>query len=168
MELIERLKAERSALIARLSKIEAIVAEHDALQQKVAALLAEQGKDTDQPTAAPTISSRDRESRGRRVTAEVADFESAIFEILRVTTKPLDRNELLEICQERGISVGGKDPLNTLGARMSRMGGVTNVRGQGYFLESRVAELSNSASESEQSTAAIEVEVADDKNALLV
>lgn len=141
MDAIERLKAERTELIARLSKIEAVIAQHDELQKSVEELLAGGPKIVAAAGVANAKSSATAESGNRRMTAEVADFERAMREILRVAQKPLDRNELYKICVDRNIPVGGKDPLNTLASRMSRMEGVENIRGQGYFLKHRLAEL---------------------------
>lgn len=141
MEAIQRLKAERLELIARLSKIEAVLAEHAAVQKKLEELLGAGTVDTGPVVKKPTTNSEGSESRGRRVTADVEAFERAIREILLVVPKPMNRTELLELCIERGIHVGGQEPLNTLASRMSRMENVTNVRGQGYFLKERLAEL---------------------------
>lgn len=141
MDAIERLKAERAALVSRLATIDAVIAEHAALQRKVESLLSMDAKDVvgNPPKAAK--SGGESESGIRRVTPEVAAFEQGIRDILRVTPHPLDRNELYAQCLSRNIFVGGKEPLNTLASRMSRMDGVTNVRGQGYFLEDRLIEL---------------------------
>ena len=114
-------------------------------------------------------SSASAESAGRRVTADVADFERAIREILRVAQEPLDRNELYKICMDRNIPVGGKEPMNTLASRMSRMDGVENIRGKGYFLKDRLQELlprrmpgiAITPSEALQSIAATRAEVPD-------
>ena len=134
MDAIERLKAERTELIARLSKIEAVIAQHAELQRSVEELLAGGPKIVAAVGVATAKSSASAESAGRRVTADVADFERAIREILRVAQEPLDRNELYKICMDRNIPVGGKEPMNTLASRMSRMDGVENIRGKGYFL----------------------------------
>lgn len=141
MDLFEQLRKERGELLARLSKIESVLTEHAALQRKVGELLGAEHPAivrTASRTSKPSIHS---ESSGRRVSAEVAEFERAIHEILSLAPRPLDRTDLLEICVKRNIHVGGKDPINTLASRMTRMVGVTNVRGQGYFLESRLGEL---------------------------
>lgn len=141
LDAIERLKAERTELIARLSKIEAVIAQHAELQRSVEELLAGAPKIVASVGSATAKSSASAESAGRRVTADVADFERAIREILSVAQEPLDRNELYKICVDRNIPVGGKEPLNTLASRMSRMDGVENIRGKGYFLKDRLHEL---------------------------
>lgn len=155
MDVFEQLRAERVAILARLSKIEAVLTEHEALQQKVGELLGNSTAEVVPALRVATRSSVRTESGGRRVSADVADFERAIRDILRISPKPLNRHDLYDVCVERGINVGGQEPLNTLGARMSRMGDVSNVRGQGYFLKERLTELLPRAISTEQHDAQI-------------
>lgn len=149
MDAIEQLRREREVLLSRLSKIEDVLAEHAALQRKADGLLRGEHepivplqRSTQKPRGAD-------ESVGRRVTADVAAFEQEIRQILLAASKPLDRSELLKICLDRGISIGGKEPLNTLASRMSRMDGVTNIRGKGYFLAERLADVAPSVATSQ-------------------
>ncbi|WP_291337988.1 hypothetical protein [Albidovulum sp.] len=141
MEPIERLKAERRELIARLSKIEAVIGQHEALQRQVEELLSGEHYQSPKPNRPASKSSDQGESPERRVTADVAEFERAVREILLVAQGPMDRNELYKVCIERGVQIGGKEPLNTLASRMSRMNGVSNIRGKGYFLTERMEEM---------------------------
>jgi hypothetical protein len=42
-----------------------------------------------------------------------------------------------EALTEAGVIVGGKDPLNTVASRLSRMKGIINLKGHGYWVEGR-------------------------------
>lgn len=144
MDAIERLKEKRALLSAQLEKVDAAIAQHEFLQQVIDDLLADGDNQSPKRPTSITKYSVKAESDRRRVSNDVAEFERGIRDILLIAHQPLDRTELLKICVERNIPVGGQEPLNTLASRMSRMPGVTNIRGKGYFLSERLDELLSS------------------------
>jgi hypothetical protein len=142
MQLFEQLKAERAELSARIAQIDTILAEHERLVRAAGKILGGSRPDMVTSDSERTRLGGFRESGSRRVSTAVSVFERKMLEILTETSTPLDRNALYAHCVDRGIDVGGKEPLNTLASRMSRMPEVTNIRGQGYWLRSRLPELS--------------------------
>lgn len=168
MNMIERLEQERSKLNQRLAQIEGLLVQHREIQKQAAQLLGEPVDDVmdfSRSTAQSGIRGRESASgledksamagkpeaaggtadERRSVSADVRAFEILVADILQSATRPMDRGELLAEVTRRGKDVPGKEPLNTLGARMSRMPGVVNVREgglRGYWLESRIEELS--------------------------
>lgn len=165
MALSDRLKQERTKLLQRLTQIEEILRQQEDLDRKIALVLGADAADlvtgsTSNPTdggsrtapdALPPVILRDerlhneqRNDARRSVSPSVREFEDMVVAILLAAKAPMDRRSLLQAVTERGYVVPGKDPQNTLGARMSRMSGVRNVKhpsGNGYWLTSRAAEL---------------------------
>lgn len=164
MDKLELLRSERSRLIQRLDEIDAVLRQHCELERRISALLTAEVQDVatlrvgssnsgggdlplgesanvrrvmDKPDVAVSDSRRS-------VSESVREFEALVADVLRSADKPLDRKQILILLGNRGYDVPGKDPENTLGARMTRMPGVVNVKGgetRGYWLQSRMAEL---------------------------
>ena len=142
MDTIQKLLAHRADLARQLQRIDAMLAEHERLESLARELLGEVAAHSVSPAAIATTSRPVRQKDDRKhVRPEVAAFEATVLGILTRTETPLDRSDLLEALVSVGVSVGGQDPKNTLGARMSRMKGVLNVKGKGYWLEERLSEL---------------------------
>jgi hypothetical protein len=166
MDEIERLRGEKNNLLQRLTEINEILSAHDKLIMRATALLggepqpmSSQGNtgtkygrpDVPQTTIRPPRAAKNtgddasdsRPKRYRPSSPEVTNFERVVMAILSESHVPLDRHALLDAVMQRGIVVPGLDPKNTLGARMSRMNGVENVKGKGYWPKSRMLELSS-------------------------
>jgi hypothetical protein len=126
-EIINELKAERDALRHRLAKIEAAIEEYERWAESVAGLV---GTDSLR-TGAETQSSVAAEQ------TPIAEFERAVLALFARAEKPLRRTEVHDALVDEGIVVGGKDPLNTVASRLSRMEGVTNLKGHGYWAADR-------------------------------
>jgi len=145
MDILQRLENERKTLLARLAEIEAVLNDHQAWQRKVARVLGVAVQDIDDfgiHSASKTgVGSPDLGAPIRKKRDTVRHFENVVRDILTKAKTPLDRTRLLEEVVAAGVEVGGKDPLNTLGARLTRMSDVGNLRGQGYYLRSREAEF---------------------------
>lgn len=142
MDTIQKLRARRADLARQLQRIDAMLSEHERLESLARELLGEGATQSVSPAASTTTSSPTKQKDDRRhVRPEVAAFEATVLDILTRSETPLDRSDLLESLVSLGVSVGGQDPKNTLGARMSRMKGVLNVKGKGYWLEERLSEL---------------------------
>lgn len=67
----------------------------------------------------------------------MTDFEVEVRALLGRASGPLKRNEVYEELSKIGVVVGGKEPLNTVASRLSRMQGVINLKGFGYWPEER-------------------------------
>lgn len=141
MDWIQKLADERNALAKRISEIDHLLQQHEALHRQAQRLLGTEKEYVAEVVRNTPKSGVRRESSGRRGSAEVKRFEEMIRQVLLEASEPLNRSDLLAIATERAIPVGGQDPLNTLASRMSRMNGVTNISGRGYWLEERANEL---------------------------
>lgn len=165
MDNIERLRSEKTKLIQRLTAIDEILEQHEKLERRIAQMLATEPQDvalvkgntpilsdqvesssgTEPPIRVAENGSREVHGDTRRsVSTSVREFEDTVKAILLDADRPMDRRSLLQALLEKGHEVPGKDPENTLGARMSRMPGVKNVKtvkGKGYWLVSRIADL---------------------------
>lgn len=141
MDWIQKLADERDALAKRISEIDHLLQQHEALHRQAQRLLGNEKEYVAEAVKNTPKSGVRRESSGRRGSAEVKRFEEMIRQVLLEAREPLNRSDLLVIATERSIPVGGQDPINTLASRMSRMHGVTNISGQGYWLEERANEL---------------------------
>lgn len=133
---ITTLRAERTALRARLAKVEAAIAEYDQWAESVAGLLGEQ-------TPSNTLGSSEVFDAGEtppqadRNPSSIRDFENATLAVLADADRPIQRGPLLSALERAGITVGGKNPANTMATRLSRMTDITNLRGYGYWLRGR-------------------------------
>lgn len=135
MDTVLELRRRREALIANLAEIDDLIALHEELEKRVSRVLGL----APQPIVAETVQSSvpaqyPVSGQRRSVRGEVRLFESSVTEILSLSDDPVDRHKLLDALNLKGVDVGGKDPMNTLGARLFRMPNVENVRGKGYRL----------------------------------
>jgi hypothetical protein len=153
MDALEKLRAEQMRLEARLREIESVLRAHQELQLRAERLLLPDAPHvvSTSPTNTTILTGGDAR-RGRSRSPEVEEFETAVREILRDAKEPMDRHALYESLVSRGLVIEGKDPKNTLGARMTRMKDVINQRGQGYWLASREAELTESSDDAVSKT----------------
>ena len=61
--------------------------------------------------------------------------EQAAIEILKEVGHPLPTGKLRPLLEERGISIGGKEPNSTLSARLSRAPRLYNDRPRGWWIK---------------------------------
>lgn len=139
MDIIEKLKAERTELEHRIAKIDELIQEFQAWQARVSSVVGDAIADQQIATEQPQVGEPPRDERP---VTPMREFEAAVFDVLSEADHPLNRTELLERLQSMGIVVGGSEPRNTLSARMTRMSDrVTNIRGHGYAFKGRFVEL---------------------------
>lgn len=141
MNAIERLRQERERLLRRMAEIDSVLVELAAVERRAAVLLGDDALLDGGAQTSSTKSVLGSESSGRRASEEVATFERVAREILSAAEAPLDRTMLYKAVTASGVTIGGKDPKNTLAARVTRMGDVTNIRGKGYWLRSRMGDF---------------------------
>lgn len=126
-DVIARLKAERDSLRDRLGKVEAAIEQYERWAMSVAELVGGSMATTaiqmpGDPGALPT---------------PMAEFEKEVRALLDRVAAPLTRGDVHDALVKAGVIVGGKEPLNTVASRLSRMAGITNLRGHGYWPEHR-------------------------------
>lgn len=167
MNAIEKLRAERQRLVSRMEEIDNILGQFDNLQKMAESYFAEDTTHTLPSDSATTHAARhgisprpvafanNLSSSTKKAKTPMAEFESAVVDVLSNTAAPLDRSALYEGLQERSIVIGSPDrsaDLNTLSARMSRLPRlkeeVTNVPGLGYWLKVRALPTDDSSQES--------------------
>jgi hypothetical protein len=124
---IDALKAEQAQLRDRLAKIDAAIEEYERWAQSVAVLVRDK--------KASVVENPDLEIELKQT--PMAEFEVEVRALLERTPAPLKRNEVYDELSKAGVVVGGKEPLNTVASRLSRMTGVINLKGFGYWLENR-------------------------------
>ena len=95
-ELIRRLEAEKREIER---------------QQDGLAMALRHLEDLGEPST-PTLQKKREEGRGK-------DLREAMVEILTAADGPLSRQEIHDRLAEQGIYVGGRDPVNNVGARLS-------------------------------------------------
>ncbi|MFT3690850.1 hypothetical protein [Paenirhodobacter sp.] len=149
MDMIARLRAERQALVARLSEIDKILAQYEQIERAAQQLLGGHPPiDSQAMTAEPVehdapptpVALPDRAVSAKNKTP-IDEFEQAVIDVLEETAAPMDRVQLYGALTERGIVIGDGDrdkELNALSARVYRMtqaGRLTSRRGQGYSLK---------------------------------
>ncbi len=155
MDAITKLRQERAALAARLHQIDNILEKSDELQRLAMRLLPanyESLPTADSPEevlsdsvkqVAVTEDTKPNAAKGKPSLASKTPmdiFEANVVDLLKQTDIPLDRADLYSQLVTRGVVIGSAGPkadLNALSARMSRMDGVVNIRGFGYWLVSR-------------------------------
>jgi hypothetical protein len=71
--------------------------------------------------------------------------ERAAIQIITKAGRPVPTRDLLVGLDELGIRIGGKEPLSTLSARLSRATGLENVRPYGWQLRSQAASIDEAA-----------------------
>src|SRR6056297_1951142 len=123
---IRKLRAEREMLQERLSRIDAAIDGYDRWSRDVAGLLGD--------NVAPIAAAGSSEETSL---TPIAEFEAAVRDLFGRVSAPLKRTEVYEQLTKAGVVVGGKEPLNTVASRLSRMDGITNLKGHGYWLEDR-------------------------------
>ena len=64
----------------------------------------------------------------------LAQTEALSMQILTENGSPMNTRDLLRALEGRGYSVGGKSPIATLSARLSRSTGLVNTRPQGWWM----------------------------------
>jgi hypothetical protein len=69
--------------------------------------------------------------------SSMEDFEAVSDELFATIDRPLQRKPLLEALEARGLVIGGREPLNTLSARMNRKANVINLKGHGFWRRDR-------------------------------
>jgi len=122
-ELIREAVRKRDAALHEAARWSSFIDMYQELAETSAALLTEQ-----------TVSgTRVEQSQGGRGSA-LADTERAAVAAIQNAGKALKTPELLAALQEAGIEVGGKDPLSTLSARLSRAESLENIRPHGWRL----------------------------------
>ena len=110
---IDALKAERTHLRARLTKIDAAIEEYERWARSVFDLV---GNDQAPAAVNSVIGPEVKQT-------PMADFEGEVRALLGRASGPLKRNEVYEELAKSGVVVGGKEPLNTVASRLSRMKG---------------------------------------------
>ena len=108
----------------RRAKISALEAEVAGLEVAKAALLGDAGQQTENVTTARLTTST--ESNSARV-------KNAAHDILLTEGRPMHRRVLLERVQDRGLSVGGKNPLHSFGALLSTDDRFTTTKERGVW-----------------------------------
>lgn len=124
---INDLKAERDALRLRLEKIEDAIAQYEEWARSVAELV---GADKVPLATVP----RDDPSAEQ---TPMAAFEEEVRALFSRVSAPLKRADVYDALTTAGVVVAGKDPLNTVASRLSRMEGIMNLRGHGYWAADR-------------------------------
>ncbi|MEL6572830.1 MAG: hypothetical protein AAFQ64_14285 [Pseudomonadota bacterium] len=127
---ITRLRHERAAILARLSKIEDAISKYDEWAGSVVGLL------SDETEPGNTTSKVSNENQLKP--SPMKEFEQAVRKILTESNGPVSRAELLGMLKRSGIVIGGKEPINTMTTRLTRMEDVANARGQGYWMTEKL------------------------------
>ena len=76
-------------------------------------------------------------TRRAPVSGALAETEAAVVAILTATGHPMPTRDLQPALAERGIEIGGKDPISTLSARLSRAPQLVNIRQRGWWIKER-------------------------------
>ncbi len=158
MDYRSALVRERESLEKRLGEIKQILDEYEALERRASMVVGvEQGPvsrhDTQRQLPArivgPSLEVQD-------ITAPT-EFESQLREVMSRIDTPITRKNLLLALKKKGVSVGGKNELNTLGTRLYRLDWVENLKGHGYWLTDRDYRPANywANSNSERSAASL-------------
>lgn len=150
MEIIERLRAERQALVARMGEIDKMLRQYEELDRIAQTLLSPSSQsaeiaDSRKPKIEGDVNVPITEyvqpNGTRRKKTPIAEFEKAVTDVLRDADAPMDRAELYDALTARGIVIGDGNrdrELNALSARVYRMaqdGRLESQRGQGYRLK---------------------------------
>ena len=151
MEIIQRLRKERQALVDRIELIDKMLHTYEAWGREAELLLAL----TEEPTRAKEsvrfhdvphtardmrLAALDRLQWKHRSRTPIEQFERAVLDVLRNSDVPMDRVALYDALTSRGVIIGDGDrdkELNVLSARVYRMakdGKILSQRGEGYRL----------------------------------
>lgn len=114
-------EAEEASLLLRLEHVRAIKASAAALAGAAPKAAAE-----------PVL-----HVKPRRTSSVMNPTRVAVAELLEEAGGPLETRDLLPKVRERGIDVGGKDPVATLSARLSNSDQFKNRRGVGWWFSDR-------------------------------
>lgn len=126
-EVIDELKRERRALRDRLAKIDTAIEEYERWARSEAA-----------PVGGASPPSADVAGElARTEQTPITVFEDEVRAILAGASAPLKRTEVYEALTRAGVVVGGVNALNTVASRLSRMQGIINLKGFGYWPEDR-------------------------------
>lgn len=134
MGVVETLQNEQRALRERLLEIEQLLEEYRKWEERAASLVG--------PSVIPRAEehhegNQEPDTASRPVTS-MQDFEKAVIVALSNAEKPKNRTDLLADLDAMDIVIGGKEPRNTLSARLTRMSEtVVNITGHGYWLKDR-------------------------------
>jgi hypothetical protein len=151
MSRIDDLMEERRQLQLRIGVIDRAISEYHEWERRVELLLPTQGRNALRMDAGPTPpTTRDvaiatvtnallsaSQQAGAPKASSMEDFTDAVNDLLDQIDRPLQRTPLFEALEARGIVIDGKEPLNTLSARMTRMENVTNIKGFGFWRKDR-------------------------------
>ena len=97
----------------------------------------------------------DVEARSGRL----AETELAAGEIIRAVGRAVPSPTMLQALAAKGVEIGGKDPMATMSARLSRAPSLEFQRGLGWALKSAAAprgEAADPAPEQDESAASVE------------
>ena len=137
MDVRKALQDERRALQQRFAEIDTILSEYEKLEARASAVMhgpsvtvVGENRAHSDPTARPP---KVVESNNQLTPPK--EFGRHLRAILNDLTKPIKRKDLLLALRRRGVIVGGKNELNTLGTRLFRLPWVRNISGQGYWLK---------------------------------
>lgn len=151
MSRIDDLMEERRQLQLRIGVIDRAILEYHEWERRVELLLPTQGRNALRMDAGPTPPTT-RDVAVATVTnallgippqanapkaSSMEDFTDAVNDLLDQIDRPLQRTPLFEALEARGIVIDGKEPLNTLSARMTRMENVINIKGHGFWRKDR-------------------------------
>lgn len=128
MEKISALRARRAELLAQLERLDAAIGKYEEWEREVSNMLT----DEDVPTH-----TRHEDPQMDKSPTPMAEFEDAAMSVLNNINRPLMRMPFLEALKQYGVVIGGSDERNTLSARLSRMDGIVNLKGHGYWLADR-------------------------------
>lgn len=126
-DVIIELKQRREILRDELAKIDAAIEDYERWARSASALV---GSGMRQPADDAHVDAGAEQT-------PVAVFEKEARALFDRASAPLKRTEVHEALAQAGVVIGGKNPLNTVASRLSRMEGITNIKGLGYWAEDR-------------------------------
>lgn len=84
------------------------------------------------------VASRHKSTSATGALSESAEAAAAYIQKIG---RPVSTRDLVQVLTAQGVSVGGKDEIATLSARLSRSDLLRNIRGQGWELAEPVSEI---------------------------
>jgi hypothetical protein len=87
----------------------------------------------------------------RPTSLAVQETVQRVEQIIRSKNQPIPARLLRKYLEDEGFVIGGKDPANTLAARLSRATNLINIRDRGYWIRGIEAPAETSASASDRS-----------------
>ena len=79
--------------------------------------------------------------KAARSSGALSESAEAAAAYIQKVGRPVSTRDLVEVLTTQGVSVGGKDEIATLSARLSRSDLLRNIRGQGWALAEPVSEI---------------------------